>query len=47
VLDSSLSTFTDWIGWHDAFVAGIFTLGFAVLLGLIPTLVMTRKYLDV
>ncbi|HYJ67258.1 MAG TPA: permease-like cell division protein FtsX [Nocardioidaceae bacterium] len=47
VLDSSLSTFTDWIGWDDAIMAGFVTLGFAVLLGLIPTLVMTRKYLDV
>jgi cell division transport system permease protein len=47
LLDSSLSTFTDWIGWHDAIMAGAITLGFAVLLGLIPTLVMTRKYLDV
>lgn len=47
ILDSSLVIVTDWVGWSEAITAGIFTLGFAVLLGLIPTLVMTRKYLNV
>jgi cell division transport system permease protein len=47
ILDSSMVIVTDWVGWHEAFTAGLFTLGFAVLLGMVPTLVMTRKYLDV
>ena len=47
ILDSSLYAVTDWVGWNEAFSAGLVTMGFAVLLGLIPTLVMTRKYLDV
>lgn len=47
ILDSSLVVVTEWVGWSEAFTAGIFTLGVAVLLGLIPTLVMTRKYLNV
>jgi cell division transport system permease protein len=47
ILDSSLVVVTKWVGWSEAITAGAFTLGIAVLLGLIPTLVMTRKYLNV
>jgi cell division transport system permease protein len=37
----------EWVDWRDSFIAigGIAALG--VLLTLIPTLVMTRKYLKV
>ncbi|MGI8675967.1 MAG: permease-like cell division protein FtsX [Nocardioidaceae bacterium] len=47
VLDSRIATITDWIGWHEALLAGGFTLALGVVLALVPTLVMTRKYLDV
>ena len=47
VLDSRIATITDWIGWHEAFIAGGFTLALGVVLALVPTLVMTRRYLDV
>jgi cell division transport system permease protein len=47
ILDSSMAVVTKWIGWNEAVYAGVVTLAFAVLLGLIPTLVMTRKYLNV
>jgi cell division transport system permease protein len=41
------SNIVEWVDWQDAFVAigGIAIIG--VLLTLIPTLVMTRKYLKV
>ena len=41
------SNIVEWVDWHDAYLAigGIAMLG--VLLTLIPTLVMTRKYLKV
>jgi cell division transport system permease protein len=41
------SNIVEWVDWHDAYVAvaGIAILG--VLLTLLPTLVMTRKYLKV
>ena len=41
------SNIVEWVDWYDAFIAmgGIAVLG--VLLTLVPTLVMTRKYLDV
>ena len=43
---SADSNIVEWVDWQDAFVAigGIATIG--VLLTLIPTLVMTRKYLE-
>lgn len=47
ILDSTMVTVTDWIGWQEAFTSGLITLGFAFLLGMVPTLVMTRKYLNV
>jgi len=47
VLESRIATITDWIGWHEALIAGGFTLALGVVLALVPTLVMTRKYLDV
>ena len=47
VLDSSIAPITDWIGWREAFIAGGFTVALGVVLALVPTLVMTRKYLDV
>jgi cell division transport system permease protein len=50
VIDAKLrpsSNIVEWVDWNDAFVAigGIAVLG--VLLTLVPTLVMTRKYLKV
>jgi len=48
VLESqSLAVITDSIGWHEALGAGGFTMALGVVLALVPTLVMTRKYLDV
>ncbi|MBA2456518.1 MAG: FtsX-like permease family protein [Nocardioidaceae bacterium] len=47
VLDSRIATITDWIGWREAFIAGGSSLALGVLLALVPTLIMTRKYLDV
>jgi cell division transport system permease protein len=47
VLDSELATITTWIGWDETlFVAGL-TLGLAALLGLLPPLLLSRRYLDV
>lgn len=46
-LRDSLGNLTTWVGWHEASVALGITTGLALLLALIPTLVMTRKYLDV
>lgn len=42
-----LSDLTLWVGWSDAGRVAIYTVIFALLLALIPTLVMTRKYLKV
>ncbi|MGI8612984.1 MAG: permease-like cell division protein FtsX [Nocardioidaceae bacterium] len=47
ILNSRLATFTTWVGWHEAVFAGAVTLVIGLLLGLVPTLVLTRKYLDV
>lgn len=47
VLTSRMATITDWIGWHEAFIAGGFTLALGIVLAMVPTFVMTRKYLDV
>ncbi len=46
-LRDSLGNLTTWVGWHEASIALGITTGLALLLALIPTLVMTRKYLDV
>ncbi len=46
-LRDSLGNLTTWVGWHEASLALGITTGLALLLALIPTLVMTRKYLDV
>jgi cell division transport system permease protein len=36
-----------WVGWHEAQVAMLWIVGIAVLLAVVPTLLMTRKYLKV
>lgn len=46
-LRDTLGTITTWVRWQDAFVVMGWTTGLAILLALIPTLVMTRKYLNV
>lgn len=38
---------TVWIGWPEAVVAGGLTMALAAVLGLIPPLLLTRKYIDV
>jgi cell division transport system permease protein len=46
-LRDTLGNVTTWVGWSDAVqVAGVTTI-FALLLALLPTLLLTRKYLDV
>lgn len=46
-LRSELGTLTAWVGWQDAAVVAAYSTILSVVLALIPTLVMTRKYLDV
>jgi len=46
-LAERLGTITPWVDWGDAVFAGTVTVVFAILVAVIPTLVMTRKYLDV
>lgn len=46
-LRSTLDELTTWIRWQEAIVVMGYTSLLAVLLALVPTLVMTRKYLDV
>ncbi|HWV26299.1 MAG TPA: permease-like cell division protein FtsX [Aeromicrobium sp.] len=46
-LRTSLGDVTTWVRWNEALVVMGVTTGLALLLALIPTLVMTRKYLDV
>ncbi len=46
-LTERLTTITPWVDWGDAVVAGTVTVVFAVAVAVIPTLLMTRKYLDV
>jgi len=46
-LRDTLGTITTWVRWQDAFVVMGWTTALAILLALIPTLVMTRKYLNV
>ncbi|OUZ08914.1 hypothetical protein BHE97_12370 [Aeromicrobium sp. PE09-221] len=46
-LRDTLGTITTWVRWQDAFVVMGWTTALSILLALIPTLVMTRKYLNV
>ncbi|WP_456698298.1 permease-like cell division protein FtsX [Aeromicrobium sp. P5_D10] len=46
-LRDTLGTFTTWVGWGDAVQVMGVTTALAVLLAMIPTLLLTRKYLDV
>lgn len=46
-LRSSLGDITTWVRWNEAVVVMGVTSVLALLLALVPTLVMTRKYLDV
>ncbi len=46
-LTERLTTITPWVDWGDAVLAGTVTVVFAIIVAVIPTLVMTRKYLDV
>ena len=46
-LRDTLGRITTWVGWQEAVqVMGLTTI-LALVLALVPTLVMTRKYLDV
>jgi cell division transport system permease protein len=47
VLDSELATITTWVGWDETLFVGGLTLGLAALLGLLPPLLLSRRYLDV
>ncbi len=46
-LTERLSQVTPWVDWGDAVVAGGITVAFAIVVAVIPTLVLTRKYLNV
>ncbi|MEV7395704.1 permease-like cell division protein FtsX [Aeromicrobium sp. NPDC092404] len=46
-LRDTLGQITTWVGWQEAFLVAGLTTVLALVLALIPTLVMTRKYLDV
>lgn len=46
-LTERLARITPWVDWADAVVAGSVTVVFAVVVAVVPTLVLTRKYLDV
>lgn len=46
-LTERLGEVTPWVDWGDAVLAGAVTLAFAVVVAVVPTLVLTRKYLDV
>ena len=46
-LTERLSQITPWVDWGDALFAGSVTVVFAIVVAVIPTLVLTRKYLDV
>jgi cell division transport system permease protein len=46
-LRTTLGELTTWIRWQEALTVMGYTTVLAVLLALVPTLVMTRKYLDV
>lgn len=46
-LRDTLGQITTWVRWQDAFLVAGWTTALAAVLALIPTLVMTRRYLDV
>jgi cell division transport system permease protein len=46
-LRDSLGQLTTWVRWQESIVVMGYTTALALLLALVPTLVMTRKYLDV
>lgn len=46
-LRDTLGNVTTWVGWADAVQVAGWTTLFALLLALLPTLLLTRKYLDV
>ena len=46
-LRDTLGRITTWVRWEDALVVMAMTTVLALLLALVPTFVMTRKYLDV
>lgn len=46
-LRDNLGQITTWVGWSEAGGVMVYTTALALLLALVPTLVMTRKYLDV
>ena len=46
-LRNTLGQITTWVRWEDAAVVIGWTTALALVLALVPTLVMTRKYLDV
>lgn len=46
-LKPAFGDLTVWIGWSDALLAGGLTMALAAILGAIPPLLLTRKYLDV
>jgi cell division transport system permease protein len=46
-LRDTLGEITTWVRWQDSFLVMGFTTALALVLALVPTLVMTRKYLDV
>lgn len=47
LLNSRMAAITDWVGWREAMIAGAATLALGVVLALVPTVLLTRKYLDV
>ena len=46
-LRDTLGQITTWVRWQESFLVMGLTTALALLLALVPTLVMTRKYLDV
>ena len=46
-LRDNLGQITTWVRWQESFMVMGLTTALALLLALVPTLVMTRKYLDV
>lgn len=46
-LRDTLGQITTWVRWQDAALVAGWTTALALVLALVPTLVMTRKYLDV
>ena len=46
-LAERLDGLTPWVEWNDLLVAGGLTVAFGLVVALVPTLVVTRRYLDV